>query len=345
MDKPDDTPIDEDKAKKLGAWLTGALAAHPDVHHVQLSQRTLKGNGEPSYAPVFQWPRSSGTGHAIARAVVVAATMDAEDTNGLCRYSVTAETASGVVKQRSDLRINASKGSGDVSPEDPPTAAGLVSQAMRHQEAGAKLALESVGMVFGLMEKMLGVQNTQIERYQAREERVMEMAERLSGADHERKLEITRTQAVADMRSKAIDKLGPLVPAVMAKLLKLPPGAVAGMGAQIAAAGAGAKPGALGTGAAASSGPPPSAAAAAGLMPAVSQSMGTVPASEPDEFDRFLLSFESSQLPGIASALTDEQKQRLVQLYQAAHQRQEARTLADAGITTTNPEPPTEATT
>lgn len=327
--------IDESKVSRVAAWLTGAFAAHPDVRHVQLSQRTLKASGEPSFSPVFQWPRTSGDAPAIARAVVEAATTDAEDTGGLCRYSITAETQGGAVKQRMDLRMNSAKGSGDVAPEDPPTAAGLVGQAMRHQEAGAKLALESVGMVFGLMEKMLGVQNTQIERYQAREERVMEMAERLSGADHERKLEITRTQATAEMRSKAIEKLGPLVPAVMAKLLKLPPSAVAGMSAQIAAAGAGAKPGALGPGSAVASG---SAAAAA-----VSQSMGTAPEAEPEEMDRFLLSFAPEQLPAIAGALTDEQKQRLVHLFQGAQERKEAREMAAASPA--NPNPAGEATT
>lgn len=340
---------DEEKAKRVGSWLTGAFRAHPDVVHVQLSQRTLKANGEPSFSPVFQWFRQDGDAMTIARAVLETATIDAEDTGGLCRYTVTAETADGKIKERTEVRINGAKASGDVAPEDSPTSAGLVQQAMRHQEVSAKLALESVGTVFGLLEKMLERQDQQLQRYQDREARVMEMAERLAGADHERALEMMRKKSADELRGKAIEKLGPLVPAVMAKLLKLPPAAVAAMGMGItqAATGANASPQSVAQ-VLPFVGQPAAAASTMGTAAAnVSQSIATDSADElaasQEASDAFLLSFEPHQLPGLAGAMTDAQKQNLIAMYQAAQQRKEARIVAAQMAQQQQPQP--EATT
>lgn len=341
---------DEEKAKRVGSWLTGAFRAHPDVVNVQLSQRTLKANGEPSFSPVFQWQRSDGDAMSLARAVLETATIDAEDTGGLCRYTVTAETAAGGIKERTEIRINGAKPSGDVAPEDSPTSAGLVQQAMRHQEVSAKLALESVGTVFGLLEKMLERQDQQLQRYQDREARVMEMAERLAGADHERALEMMRKKSADELRGKAIEKLGPLVPAVMAKLLKLPPAAVAAMGLGISQAASGANASASHVAQVLPfvGGLPAAAASTTGTAAAnMSQSIAT---DSPDELaasqeasDSFLLSFEPQQLPGLAGAMTDAQKQNLIAMYQAAQQRKEARIVA--AQLSQQPQPQPEATT
>lgn len=339
------TTIDPEKIKRVTAWMVGTFKGHPDVDRIQLSQRTVRANGDQAYSPVYMWLRSDGAPEFIAGAVIDAATTDAEDTGGTCRYTVTAETAKGVIKARTDVRIGTAPASGDVSPEDSPTAAGLVQQAMRHQEAGQKLAIASVGTVFDLMERMLERQDKQIVRHQEREDRVFEMAERLSGADHDRKLEMMRAEQARDVRAKALEKLGPLVPIVAAKLLKLPAGAIAAMG--------------LEAGAAVAAKHPIAGLPGGGPMPGVSQSVGTTGGASAavglsgaelgdgtSEADAFLLSFTADQLPIIASTLRPEQKQRLVALYRGAHERHEAAQRAAAAATQgESQQPAPEATT
>src|SRR6185503_12150542 len=135
----------------------------------------------------------------------------------------------------------------------------------------------------------------------------------------------------------------------MAKLLKLPPAAVAAMGMGITqATGANASPQSVAQ-VLPFVGQPAAAASTMGTGAAnVSQSIATDSADElaasQEASDSFLLSFEPHQLPGLAGAMTDAQKQNLIAMYQAAQQRKAARIVA-AQMAQQPPHPQPEATT
>lgn len=108
---------------------------------------------------------------------------------------------------------------------EPPSARGLVQQAMRHQEANAKIAIESVGVSLRSMEREIERLTTANEifqqRYlemQARGMELMRLQESLLSQSQERELAMQRARARLAMGQAAWNNFAPALQALIGKL-------------------------------------------------------------------------------------------------------------------------------
>jgi hypothetical protein len=197
------------------------------------------------------------------------------------------------------FRIEAGTG-GWLGSADTPDERGITSMLMRHTESSARLSLGHSREIVDQYQTLLTQEHThhtrlleqayaRIRVLEAREAEALELRDKLQSHSIEREFQLDALRRKDEMRKFAIDKLGPVVPILMAKLL------------------GGGSDGERATGA--------WAAGAAGATAAAGARVG-------DELvDRFVQSLTPDQLGGVARLLTHEQLAIFTQLYEVTEAR------------------------
>jgi hypothetical protein len=122
-------------------------------------------------------------------------------------------------------------GSGDGSVSEAPNGTGLVSQAMRHAEAFARIGTQASIHQLSMQQRTIESQQRLIEKLTEEKLGALEMMEDLRSKKHERELEMMEKEASFKLKTEALERLTNYLPIVAKKLLgqkALPSGATNG---------------------------------------------------------------------------------------------------------------------
>jgi hypothetical protein len=198
------------------------------------------------------------------------------------------------------FRVDSGTG-GWLGSTDTPDERGITAMLMRHTESSARLSLGHSREIVDQYQTLLGTEHThhtrlleqayaRIRVLEGREAEALELREKLQSHSFERDAHIDALRRKDEMRKFALEKLGPVIPILMSKL--------------------------LGGGSASDN---PSGTWAAGVVTAAATAAGGRVGDE--LVDRFVQSLTPDQLGGVARLLTEEQLAIFSQLYQIAEAR------------------------
>lgn len=204
------TPVSE-----LEAWLRG----RPKGTTRLALRQVVRGEAEKA-STVQEYDTSDTDWRELAQQVDRHARDDASDTGGTCRYALVALDADGRILGRRIFRRAGEVTSDAVGPEEPPTAAGLVGQAMRHTEAAYRMSLESVGST----QRALLAENARLaercRQLEAKEFETIELFERLASQQNERQIAAADAAQRAAYKARVMNEIvAPIVPKLVGKVL------------------------------------------------------------------------------------------------------------------------------
>jgi hypothetical protein len=125
------------------------------------------------------------------------------------------------------------EGNDDASVSEPPNKTGLVSQAMRHAEAFARIGTQASIHQLSMQQRTIESQQRLIEKLTEEKLEGVTMMEDLRSKKHEREIELMEKEASFKLKTEALERLTNYLPIVAKKLLgtkALPPGAGNGNG-------------------------------------------------------------------------------------------------------------------
>lgn len=102
----------------------------------------------------------------------------------------------------------------DLSPSEPPTDKGLVSQHMRHTESMVKIALTSIGAVTELTQRENRRLAEQNEKYAVQQIDFMLVLQKLMDNAHERRLKEKEREFNVGLKQEALEKVSSLIPII-----------------------------------------------------------------------------------------------------------------------------------
>lgn len=105
---------------------------------------------------------------------------------------------------------------------EPPTPAGQVSQAMRHNESIMRTSSMAMGATFQGLQQMILQQSQTIENLLSDRFNTVELIEALTTAKHERELELLQEARKDETQRQLVEKFSPLVPIVANKIAGKP---------------------------------------------------------------------------------------------------------------------------
>jgi len=145
---------------------------------------------------------------------------DANDVTGLCKYAVVAIGADGSRGERFVLRQRGEGLEGDAGSEEPPTAAGLVAQSMRHSEVSMRMAFESIHSSHRNLLSENARLSELVERLEGRRFDTLELQESMMSEQHTRELEAARDARSAKHQEQIMTSIvGPLTPRLVEAFL------------------------------------------------------------------------------------------------------------------------------
>ena len=219
--------------RKVGEWLELWRArAVEGWALVQLSRSGARELG----SPVATWGADELEPEALARAAIDAAHADADETGGLCRYSLAARARGRTIARHQWTVVGEALSQG-AAPDEDPSGEGLARLAMRHADASARAALATMEHALRTAQSTARAMEAQLARMEAtyasqldrahariaaleaRELEALELRAKLLDGQVERDLVMAKGAQRLELEQRAIGTLGEVVPWMLRRAL------------------------------------------------------------------------------------------------------------------------------
>lgn len=179
----------------------------------------LRQKGDGAESRVREWKLPDAESGTLAREIQEHADRDGRHLRGPVLYVLLAYREEGAYFARIFVSARGKDVGDRVLETESPTVEGVTSQLMRHTEASARIAVGQTSAIILQYQKMLESAYARIAQLEARQSKVMELYESLTGMEHERQLETMRVRA-SDKRTEFFkEKLDLIAPVLVNKVL------------------------------------------------------------------------------------------------------------------------------